>query len=89
LFVGGNLSGSAGSFISSLTGLLDGAFVTSAGSLGGQSACVPSANGDPAECAWADNDTFGFVTSPTLSAAALGNELREIRPLVEHAVKKS
>jgi hypothetical protein len=87
LFIGGNLSGSASSFISSFTGLLPGAFVTSAGSLGGQAACVPGYSGHPAECAWADNDTFGLFASPTLSASALGNELRAMRPLVEHVRK--
>ena len=38
LFIGGNLSGSASSFISSFTGLLPSAFVTSPGSMGGQAA---------------------------------------------------
>jgi hypothetical protein len=85
LFIGGNLSGSASSFISSFTGLLPGAFVTSPGALGGQAACVPGYSGHPAECAWADNDTFGLFASPTLSANALGNELRSMRALVEHA----
>jgi hypothetical protein len=87
LFIGGNLSGSASSFISSFTGLLPGAFTTSAGSLGGLAACVPGASGRPAECAWADNDTFGLFSSPGLTAAALGRELRAMRPLVEHVVK--
>lgn len=87
LFIGGNLSGSASSFISSFTGLLPGAFVTNPGALGGQAACVPGYSGHPAECAWADNDTFGLFASPTLSAAALGNELRSLRPLVERVRK--
>jgi hypothetical protein len=87
LFIGGNLSGSASSFISSFTGLLPGASMTNAGSLSGQAACVPGYSGHPAECAWADNDTFGLFASPTLSAAALGNELRAMRPLVEHVRK--
>jgi hypothetical protein len=87
LFIGGNLSGSASSFISSFTGLLPGAFVTSAGSLGGQAACVPGYAGHPAECAWADNDTFGLFASPDLSAAALGSEMRAMRPLVESVRK--
>ena len=87
LFVGGHLSGSANSFISSFTGLLPGAFVTSAGSMAGQAACVPSYSRHLAECAWADNDTFGFIASPNLSAAALSAQLRQIRPLVEHTVK--
>lgn len=87
LFIGGNLSGSASSFISSFTGLLPGATVTNPGGLGGQAACVPGYSGHPAECAWADNDTFGLFASPTLSATALGNELRAMRPLVEHTRK--
>lgn len=87
LFIGGNLSGSAGSFISSFTDMLPGAFVTSPGSLGGQAACVRGAAGHPSECAWADNDTFGLFASPTLSASALGAELRAMRPLVEHRSK--
>jgi hypothetical protein len=83
LFVGGNLSGSAQAFISSFTGQLHSAFVTGAGSLGGQAACVPGAGGHPAECVWADGDTFGLVASPALSATTLAGELRSIRPLVE------
>ncbi|HXW44315.1 MAG TPA: hypothetical protein VEL03_05990 [Streptosporangiaceae bacterium] len=88
LFVGGNLSGSAGSFISSLTQALPGAFAINPGSMQGQAACVPARSGRLAECAWADNDTFGVLASPTLSATALGAELRTMRPLVEHVVKQ-
>jgi hypothetical protein len=85
LFIGGNLSGtSAGSFISTFTGKLQGATTTSAGSLGGEAACVPSVDGRVAECVWADNDTFGVVASQTLSASSLANELRQMRPMVEH-----
>jgi hypothetical protein len=87
LFIGGNLAGSASSFISSFTGMMPGAFVTNAGSLGGQAACVPGTAGRPAECAWADNDTFGLFASPTISASALGAEMRQMRPLVEHRRK--
>jgi hypothetical protein len=87
LFVGGNLSGSAGGFISSFTGSLQSAFVTSPGSLGGQAACVPGVGGHPAECAWADGDTFGLIASPDLSASVLAHELRLMRPQVEHIVK--
>jgi hypothetical protein len=85
LFVGGNLSGSASSFINSLTTALPGAFVINAGSLHGQAACVPGLH--LTECAWADNDTFGVIASPVLSAEALGDELRVMRPMVEHEVK--
>jgi hypothetical protein len=87
LFVGGNLSGSAEGFISSFTGSLRSAFVTSSGSLGGEAACVPGVGEHPAECAWADGDTFGLIASPDLGANALANELRLMRPQVEHVVK--
>jgi hypothetical protein len=83
LFVGGNLSGSAQSFIQSFTGQLPSSFVINAGSLGGQAACVPGSGGHPAECVWADGDTFGLVASPSLGASTLAGELRSIRPLVE------
>jgi len=63
------------------------AVTTSAGSLGGSAACLPSVSGHPAECAWADNDTFGVVLAPTLSATELAGELRAMRPLVEHRAK--
>jgi len=83
LFIGGNLAGSASSFISSFTSMMPHAFVTSAGSMGGQAACIPGTAGRPAECAWADNDTFGLFASPALSASALGAEMRAMRSLVE------
>jgi hypothetical protein len=85
LFVGGNLSGSANSFITSLTTALPGAFVTNAGPLGGQAACVPGSH--MTECVWADNDTFGVVASPVLNATQLSSELRALRPSVERVVK--
>lgn len=84
LFIGGNLAGSASSFISSFTSMMPHAFVTSAGSMGGQAACIPGTTQRPAECAWADNDTFGLFASPALSASALGAEMRAMRSLVEH-----
>jgi hypothetical protein len=90
LFIGGNLSGtSAGSFISTFTGKLQGATTTSAGPLGGEAACVPSVDGRVAECVWADNDTFGVVASQTLSAPSLAHELRQLRPMVEHPGRHS
>ena len=88
LFIGGNLSGTTAQlFIASFTGKLKGAEPTSAGSLGGAAACVPGIGGRPAECAWADDDTFGVIASPTLNAASLGTELRVMRPLVEHVAR--
>ncbi|HEU5419552.1 MAG TPA: hypothetical protein VFV41_17815 [Streptosporangiaceae bacterium] len=85
LFIGGNLSGSsASSFISSFAGRVPGAFSTAAGPIGGSAACVPGGSGRQAECAWADNDTFGLVASTTLDGQALANEMRQLRPQVEH-----
>ena len=91
LFIGGNLTGvSASGFIASFTQQSKGAMVTSAGSLGGSAACVnaqASVPGSVALCTWADNDTFGVVASPTMSAARLATQLRAIRPRVEHVVR--
>lgn len=88
VFIGGNLTGrSAGSFISGFMTQLHRSFTTNAGRLGGHAACAPGSNGRPAECAWADNDTFGVMISPTLSAAGLASEMRQMRPLVERVVR--
>lgn len=84
LFIGGNLSGtSPSSFISGFTGQLPGTMSTRPGPLGGDAACIPSIEGRPAECAWADNDTFGAVASASLSESQLANEMRQTRALVE------
>jgi hypothetical protein len=91
LFIGGNLSGvSPGGFIASFTQQSKGAFMTSAGSLGGSAACVnaqASVPGSVALCTWADNDTFGVVASLTMTAGKLATQLRAIRPMVAHVVK--
>jgi hypothetical protein len=87
LFIGGNHTGTPGSFMSSFTGQLAGAEPTSAGSLGGEAACVPSVDGRPAECAWADNDKFGAVLSATLDESSLAKEMRAMRPLVEQSTQ--
>jgi hypothetical protein len=89
VFIGGNLTGggSAGGFIGGFMTQLHGSFTTNPGRLGGQAACAPGSNGGPAECAWADDDTFGVIVSATLSADGLANELRSMRPQVEHAAK--
>jgi hypothetical protein len=85
LFIGGNLSGTSPSaLISTFTGKLQGAATTSAGSLGGEAACVPSVDGRLAECVWADNDTFGVVGSQTLSTSGLADEMRQMRSMIEH-----
>ena len=91
LLIGGNLSGvSPGGFIASFTQQSKGAFETSAGSLSGSAACVnaqASVPGSVALCTWADNDTFGVVASPTMSATRLAAQLRAIRPMVEHVAR--
>jgi len=91
LFIGGNLAGvSPSGFITSFTAQFKGARATSAGSLGGQAACVDtqgSAAGPVALCAWADGDTFGVLTSPTMSLDQLAAQLRSIRPSVELPAK--
>jgi len=91
LFIGGNLAGvSPGGFITSFTNQFKGAQTTSAGSLGGQAACVSaqgSASGSVALCTWADSDTFGVVASPTMSLAQLAAQMRAIRPGVERPAR--
>lgn len=89
VFIGGNLTGggSASGFIGGFITQLHGSFTTNPGVNGGQAACAPGSNGGPAECAWADNDTFGVVVSATLSAAGLADEMRSMRPQVEHTAK--
>jgi hypothetical protein len=87
VFVGGHLTGSSSAFISSLTQALPGSFNIRPGSLHGLAACAPSRAGRPAECVWADNDTFGVLVSPALTASALSAQLRQMRPYLEHVVK--
>ena len=89
VFIGGNLTGnaSASDLINAYMTRLHGAFTTMPGRLGGQAACAPGSNGGPSECAWADGDTFGVVVSATLSATGLADEMRHMRPLVEHVAR--
>src|SRR6266851_5744788 len=89
VFIGGNLAGgaSADNLISAYMTRLPGAFTTNAGRLGGRAACAPGSNGGPAECAWADNDTFGVVVSATVNSAGLADVMRQMRPQVEHVVR--
>ena len=85
LFIGGNLTGTSdGGFIDSFTAQSAGAQRVDPGSLGGSAACRPRVPGGVAECAWADNDTFGVIASATLSVTDLANELRTARPEIEH-----
>ncbi|HLH59439.1 MAG TPA: hypothetical protein VKV33_09850 [Streptosporangiaceae bacterium] len=92
LFIGGNLANaSPTASVKSFTQKFKGAKVTSAGTLGGEAACVNATASEPgsvAMCAWFDNDSFGEVVSPTMNAAALGSTMRTIRPDVEKVVTK-
>jgi hypothetical protein len=92
LFIGGNLlNASPMVSVTSFTQRFKGASVTSAGSLGGEAACVNATATEPgsvAMCAWFDNDSFGEVVSPTMNATALANTMRHIRPHVELIAKQ-
>lgn len=90
LFIGGKLTGaSATDSVKTFTSHFNGAALTSAGRLGGAAACAPAqtSTGGSAVCAWFDNDTFGELVSPNLTAGALANELRAIRPSIELLAK--
>jgi hypothetical protein len=91
LFIGGRLSGaSATASVRTFTQHFRDAKLTSAGKLGGAAACVDGQSGatnGAAVCAWFDNDTFGELVSPNMTAAALANEMRAIRPSVERLAK--
>ena len=90
LFIGGQLSGASPNLsVKSFTQHFKGASLTGAGSMGGDAACVSAQSGtdDSTVCAWFDNNTFGELVSPNMSVSALANELRAIRPSVEHVVK--
>ncbi len=76
MFIGGHLANAApASSITSFTQKFAGAAVVSAGSLGGQAACVEEAPGTSdsvAMCVWFDNDSFGEIVSPTMNANGAG-----------------
>jgi hypothetical protein len=92
MFIGGHLANAdPASSIASFTRNFPGAFVVSAGSLGGEAACVESQAGtsDPvALCAWFDDDSFGELVSPTMNVSALDHEMLTVRPAVERVVTK-
>jgi hypothetical protein len=91
LFIGGNLTGvSPSGFISGFTTQFNGAQTASAGSMGGSASCVNAeagSTGGVALCIWADNDTFGVVASPTMTSAQLSEQMRAVRPALEHTSK--
>jgi hypothetical protein len=77
--------------IASFTQKFAGATVVSPGSLGGKAACVEEGAGtsDPKSlCVWFDNDSFGEIVSPTMSAKSLASVMLTVRPAVELVAKK-
>jgi len=92
MFIGGHLAHAAPA--SSIAGFLHSypeAFVVGAGPLGGEAACVESRSGTSDSvgmCVWFDDDSFGEVVSPTMTATVLSNEMLTIRSHVEQVVKK-
>jgi hypothetical protein len=91
LFIGGNLAGvSPSAFVSGFTTEFRGAQAASPGSMGGSASCVKAQAAAPAGvalCIWADGDTFGVVTSPTMDDAQLSAQMRAARPLIERPAK--
>jgi hypothetical protein len=87
MFIGGHLANAApASSIASFIQKFAGAQVVSAGTLGGQAACVEEAPGTSdsvAMCVWFDNDSFGEIVSPTMNAASLANVMRTMRSALE------
>jgi len=86
MFIGGHLANAdPAASITSFTQQFKGAQVVSAGGLDGKAACVQDGTGanSVAMCAWFDNDSFGEVVSPTMSASALASAMRTVRPAVE------
>ena len=92
MFIGGHLADAdPTSSIASFTQNFRGPIMVSAGSLGGEAACVESQGGTSdgvALCAWFDDDSFGELVSPTMNATQLGHEMLTVRPAVEFVVTK-
>jgi hypothetical protein len=87
LFVGGHLANSdPASSIASFEQTHPSAQVVSAGSLGGEAACVTTTayNESGAMCVWFDKNSFGTLVSPTMSTAKLANTMDTVRPGIEH-----
>src|SRR5437773_1466064 len=77
---------SPASSIATLIHMHPGAHLVPAGPMGGSAACFEQTAGTAASvamCAWFDNDSFGILVSPTLSAASLANLMMQDRPLIE------
>jgi hypothetical protein len=90
MFVGGKLSGAdPSSSIANFEQTYPGTTIVSPGSLGGEAACTEThLNGQSASmCVWFDNDTFGTVTSPTMTTAKLASTMDTVRPSLEILAK--
>jgi hypothetical protein len=88
MFIGGHLANAApATSIASFTQKFPGAQTVSAGSLGGNAACVEDVSAGASMCAWFDNDSFGEIVSPTMDAPALAKAMLTVRPAVETVVK--
>jgi hypothetical protein len=92
MFIGGHLANAdPTSSIASFTRDYPGVTVVSAGSLGGEAACVEEQAGTSdgvALCTWFDDDSFGELVSPTMNSGELGHEMLTFRPAVEFVVTK-
>ncbi len=92
MFIAGHLANAdPAASIASFTHEYPGAFVVNAGPLGGEAACVESKSGTSNSvgmCAWFDDDSFGELTSPTMTATQLSHEMLTIRAADEHVVKE-
>ncbi|MGD0560243.1 MAG: hypothetical protein ABSA93_35405 [Streptosporangiaceae bacterium] len=91
LFIGGHLNNADPSAsIASFQQQYPAAKVVSAGSMGGEAACVEvqaGSQGNAAECIWFDNDSFGQMVSSTMNTAALEKVMVSVRPDLERVVK--
>ena len=86
MFVGGHLANDdPAASIANFEQTHPSAQAVSAGSLGGEAACVTTTdnNESAAMCVWFDNDSFGALASPTMSSAKLANTLDTVRPGIE------
>jgi hypothetical protein len=92
MFIGGHLANAdPASSINSFITKFPGAKLVAAGPIGGKAACVEDsagAQGKVAMCDWYDNDSFGELVSPTMTATTLKDVLLSVRPSLEVAAKQ-
>jgi len=91
MFIGGHLANAdPAASIASFIQQFKGATVVSAGPQGGKAACVQEGTGKNGVgyCVWFDDDSFGELSSPTMTATALAGTMRTFRPYVEQVTPK-